>query len=71
MYVLEGTLKVRNLVTTMHVYPTYSMANVKAAGMLLERRTLDGRFGPVIRWLGRLAPKFMRWHRDLRSTVAR
>jgi pyruvate/2-oxoglutarate dehydrogenase complex dihydrolipoamide dehydrogenase (E3) component len=65
MYMLEGVLKLRDLVNTMHVYPTYSLANVKAAGALLERRTLGGRFGPAIRWLGRVALKVMRWRRDL------
>jgi pyruvate/2-oxoglutarate dehydrogenase complex dihydrolipoamide dehydrogenase (E3) component len=62
---MEQGVKVRDLTTTIHVYPTYGRATVKAAGALLEKRFLQGRMGQLVRWLGRLALRWMRWRRGI------
>ena len=60
---LEHRLKVRDLATMVHVYPTYSMANMKAAGALLQEKLLSATVGQVIRSLGHLSLRWMRWRR--------
>ena len=63
MLVLDGRIKLRDVTTTIHVYPNYSRANVKAAGALLQKRYLEGKTGELIRGLGRMMIRFMRWRR--------
>jgi pyruvate/2-oxoglutarate dehydrogenase complex dihydrolipoamide dehydrogenase (E3) component len=60
---LEHGLKVRDLTTTIHVYPTYARATVKAGGRLLQQELLEGRWGDLIHKGGQWALKFMRWRR--------
>ena len=60
---LEHRLKVRDLATMVRIYLTYSMANMKAAGALLQEKLLSGAMGQVIRSLGLLSLRWMRWRR--------
>ncbi|MBN1262665.1 MAG: FAD-dependent oxidoreductase, partial [Anaerolineae bacterium] len=65
MHVLEGRLKVRDVTTSIHIYPSYSRANVKAGGALLQKVLLTGKIGRVVGQASQLALKFMRWQRGL------
>lgn len=63
IYALEYGLKVRNVTTSMHVYPTFSRANVKAGGALLQDQLLSGEKGRLVRGAGRFVLRLMRWRR--------
>ena len=61
VYVLDHSLKLRDVATATHVYPTLSRANAQAAGELLVRRLLEGPMSIVVkRILGQLL-RWMRW----------
>ena len=62
---LEGGVNVRDLTTSIHVYPTYSRSTVKAGGALLQKQFLSGRTGDLVKGLGRLALRWMRWRRGV------
>jgi hypothetical protein len=61
IYALEYGVKVRDIATAVHVYPTFSRANAKAAGELLQSQLLEGRFAGVVRRLAQLSLRLMRW----------
>lgn len=64
IHVLDGHLKVRNLASAIHVYPTYSRTNTWAAGQLLESRIRGGLLGRVVNLASSLALRWMRlWRR--------
>jgi hypothetical protein len=63
IYALEHGLKVRDIATAVHVYPTFSRANAKAGGELVRRRLLEGRLGGIVRGLSQLMLRLMRWRR--------
>ncbi|MGC9356526.1 MAG: dihydrolipoyl dehydrogenase family protein [Anaerolineae bacterium] len=62
---LGSGVKVRDLTTSIHVYPTYSRATVKAGGALLQKQFLSGTTGNLVKGLGRLVLRWMRWRRGL------
>jgi len=51
---LAHGLRVGDIAEVIHVYPTYSMANMQAAAAIRVAQTLGGRTGKVIRGLARL-----------------
>ena len=51
---LDRGLKVGDLAGVIHVYPTYSTANVQAAADIRVAQMLSGTSGQVIRGLSRL-----------------
>jgi pyruvate/2-oxoglutarate dehydrogenase complex dihydrolipoamide dehydrogenase (E3) component len=64
IHVLDGNLRLRDL-TTIHVYPTYSRANVKSAGQVLQKQFLEGPLGGLVRRLGQWMLKLMRLSRGV------
>jgi pyruvate/2-oxoglutarate dehydrogenase complex dihydrolipoamide dehydrogenase (E3) component len=63
IYALGYGIKVRDLASAIHVYPTYGYATVKASAALLEKRFLGGALGGVVKGAGNLALRYMRWRR--------
>ena len=51
---LERRLKLIDLANVIHVYPTYSMASMQVASDATLDGLLEGRLGPVIRWVSRM-----------------
>jgi hypothetical protein len=51
---MDRGLKVGELSNTMHIYPTYSMANMQAATDVRMERLLSGMSGRVVHSLARL-----------------
>ena len=65
LHVVEGRLSVRDVTTSMHVYPTYSRANVKAGGALLQKQLLSGAMGNLVRKVSGAMVKGMRLFRSV------
>jgi pyruvate/2-oxoglutarate dehydrogenase complex dihydrolipoamide dehydrogenase (E3) component len=64
IHVLDGHLKVRDLASAIHVYPTYSRTNTWAAGRMLETRIRGGLLGWLVDLASNLALRWMRlWRR--------
>jgi pyruvate/2-oxoglutarate dehydrogenase complex dihydrolipoamide dehydrogenase (E3) component len=63
IYALEYGVKVRDIATAVHVYPTFSRANAKAGGELVRKQLLEGRLGGIVRFLSQLMLQLMRWRR--------
>ena len=51
---LERGLKVGDLASAIHVYPTYSTASMQAAGAIRMEQLLSGTTGRIVRGLARL-----------------
>ena len=49
----------------MHVYPTYSRANVKAGGALLQKQLLSGTLGNLVRKVSGAMVRGMRLFRSV------
>jgi pyruvate/2-oxoglutarate dehydrogenase complex dihydrolipoamide dehydrogenase (E3) component len=62
---LEHGVKVRDITTSIHVYPTYSRVHVKAGGSLLQQELLGGRWSGLIDTVNDLALRFMRLLRGM------
>ena len=62
---LEHGVSVRDLTTSIHVYPTYARSTVKVGGALLQKELLQGRWSGLIAWGSRMALKLMRWRRNV------
>jgi pyruvate/2-oxoglutarate dehydrogenase complex dihydrolipoamide dehydrogenase (E3) component len=63
IYALEYGVKLRDVATAVHVYPTFSRANAKAGGELVRRQLLEGRLGGIAQGLSQLMLRLMRWRR--------
>jgi pyruvate/2-oxoglutarate dehydrogenase complex dihydrolipoamide dehydrogenase (E3) component len=62
---LEHGVSVRDLTTSIHVYPTYARSTVKAGGALLQKELLQGRWSGLINFGSQLALKVMRLMRGV------
>ncbi len=62
---LEHGVSVRDLTTSIHVYPTYARSTVKAGGALLQKELLQGRWSGLIDFGSQLALKVMRLMRGV------
>ena len=63
LYVVNGKLKLRDVTTAMHIYPTYSRVNVKAGGALMSKLYLGGKMGKLVANASRFMLKVMRMQR--------
>lgn len=63
IYVMEHGLKLRDVATGVHVYPTFSRANAKIGGRIVVERLLEGRFSRLLKSALRLLLRWMRWRR--------
>jgi pyruvate/2-oxoglutarate dehydrogenase complex dihydrolipoamide dehydrogenase (E3) component len=51
---MESGLKLKDLANAIHVYPTYSMANMQAAAHIRVEQVLSGVLGRIMRGFSRL-----------------
>ncbi len=63
LYVVDGKLKLRDVTTAMHIYPTYSRVHVKVGGALMSKLYLGGKMGKWVADASRLMLKVMRLRR--------
>ncbi|MDF1514306.1 MAG: FAD-dependent oxidoreductase, partial [Anaerolineae bacterium] len=63
LYVVDGKLKLRDVTTAIHVYPTYSSVNVKTGGALMSKLYLTGKIGRLLAKASKLILKVMRMQR--------
>ena len=63
LYVVNGKLKLRDVTTAMHIYPTYSRLNVKSGGALMSKLYLGGKMGKIIANASKLMLNLMRLQR--------
>jgi pyruvate/2-oxoglutarate dehydrogenase complex dihydrolipoamide dehydrogenase (E3) component len=63
LYVVKGKLKLRDVTTAMHIYPTYSRVNVKSGGALMSELYLDGKMGKLLADASRFMLRIMRLRR--------
>lgn len=63
LYVVNGKLRLRDVTTAMHIYPTYSRVNVKTGGALMSKLYLEGPLGTIVARASQLMLKVMRLRR--------
>jgi pyruvate/2-oxoglutarate dehydrogenase complex dihydrolipoamide dehydrogenase (E3) component len=61
VHVIDGRLSVMDVASSIHVYPTYSRANIRAAGQVLSARLRAGPLGKAVDVLSSAALGWMRW----------
>lgn len=64
IYVLDEELKIWDVATAVHVYPTWSRANAQVTGELLVSRLFEGPCRGIIRLVLSYPPGWVRWRRS-------